>query len=98
MPRMVKFAERQECVRETWERDLEYKYIPPSQLSLYQIIENIVEELLPKKIENDFFNEFVDVKEVPYGECITDTDNRRSITELSRLQFERNYRPSNSLG
>ena len=98
MPRIVKFAEKAKCVKYTWERDLEYKYVPPSQLSLYQMIEDIIEEVLPKKIENDFFKEFVDVKEVPYGECITDPDNRRSITELSRLQFERNYRPSNPIG
>ena len=98
MPRMVKFSEKMECVKPTWEHDLNYKYVPPSKLNLYQMIEDIIDEILPEKVEDEFFKSFVDVKEVPYGECITDTDNRRSITELSRLQFERNYRPSNSIG
>ena len=49
------------------------------------MLSDIIDEILPEKVEDEFFKEFVDVKEVPYGECITDTDNRRSITELSRL-------------
>ena len=44
MPRMVKFSEKMECVKPTWEHDLDYKYVPPSKLNLYQIIEDIIDD------------------------------------------------------
>ena len=94
MPRIVKLVEKTQCVRyEMPKITLDYG----EQRKLYDMLSDIIDEILPEKVEDEFFKEFVNVKEVPYGECITDTDNRRSVTELSRLQFERNYRPSNSL-
>lgn len=47
-------------------------------LTLFTLIEDIIERTLPEALDKKWFNEFVDIKEVPYGKCNTDTDYRGS--------------------
>ena len=75
MPHIIKYSERLMCVRPTyldnWEEDLKYKYLRLAEEAymkgdkhtVFDLIESIVEDLIPK-VSNKFFNEFVDVKEV----------------------------------
>lgn len=89
MPHIVKYSERMRCVKPNittlWEEDLKYKYIQPIQevyvqddkRTVFDLIESIVEDLIPK-VSNEFFNEFVDIKEVPYGRYNSDSDYRGS--------------------
>ena len=90
MPHIVKYSERIQCVKPnisvtTWEDDLKYKYIRPLQEAyvkgnshtVFDLIESIIEDLIPKA-SNEFFNEFVDIKEVPYGRYNSDSDYRGS--------------------
>ena len=81
-----------------WSLDLQMKYLrplmdsldkeyttfhsPTTRQSLFDIIEQIIEETLPKTTDK-FFNEMIDIKEVPYGRHNSDTDYRGSGTELS---------------
>lgn len=87
MPHIVKYSERLMCVRpayfDNWEEDLKYKYLRPAEEAyvkgdkhtVFDLIESIVEDLIPK-VSNEFFNEFVDIKEVPYGRYNSDSDYR----------------------
>ena len=89
MPHIVKYSERMRCIKPNittlWEEDLKYKYIRPVQeayvqndkRTVFDLIESIVEDLVPK-VSNEFFNEFVDIKEVPYGRYNSDSDYRGS--------------------
>ena len=89
MPHIVKYSERMRCIKPNittlWEEDLKYKYIKPIQeayvqddkRTVFDLIESIVEDLIPKA-SNEFFNEFVDIKEVPYGRYNSDSDYRGS--------------------
>ena len=89
MPHIVKYSERMRCIKPNittlWEEDLTYKYIKPIQeayvqddkRTVFDLIESIVEDLIPK-VSNEFFNEFVDIKEVPYGRYNSDSDYRGS--------------------
>lgn len=89
MPHIVKYSERMRCIKPNittlWEEDLKYKYIKPIQeayvqddkRTVFDLIESIVEDLIPK-VSNEFFNEFVDIKEVPYGRYNSDSDYRGS--------------------
>ena len=89
MPHIVKYSERMRCIKPNittlWEEDLKYKYIRPVQeayvqdnkRTVFDLIESIVEDLIPK-VSNEFFNEFVDIKEVPYGRYNSDSDYRGS--------------------
>ena len=47
-------------------------------LTLFTLIEDIIERTLPEALDKKWFSEFVDIKEVPYGKCNTDTDYRGS--------------------
>ena len=83
---------------ELWSLDLERKYLRPlmdtykafstneynynARASLFDIIEQIVEDTLPKTT-SEFFDKMIDIKEVPYGRHNSDTDYRGSGTELS---------------
>ena len=42
--------------------------------SLFNMIEKVIEETLPQTM-NEYFDKFVDVKEVPYGTRNSDTNN-----------------------
>lgn len=79
-------------VEDIWKEDLDRKYtFGPSissnvyetkgrnlNLTLFNLIEDIIERTLPEALDKKWFNEFIDIKEVPYGKCNTDTDHRGS--------------------
>lgn len=46
--------------------------------SLFDLIEQIIDDTLPKMRDLEFFNGFVDIKEVPYGRYNSDSDYRGS--------------------
>ena len=89
MPHITKHSERLMCVRpayfDIWEADLKYKYLRPTEdanikydkTTIFNLVESIVEDLVPK-VNSEFFNKFVDVKEVPYGRYNSDSDYRGS--------------------
>lgn len=58
----------------------QYNY--DARKSLFDIIEQIIEDTLPKTT-SEFFDKMIDIKEVPYGRHNSDTDYRGSGTELS---------------
>ena len=58
------------------------KYNYNARASLFDIIEQIIEDTLPKTT-SEFFDKMIDIKEVPYGRHNSDTDYRGSGTELS---------------
>ena len=91
MPHIVDWKERRTLVKpkcQDWSMDLERKYMPIPVISterpwldarhptetLFQIIEDIIDRTLPQ-ITNEFFDQFVDVKEVPYGRHNSDTNH-----------------------
>ena len=89
MPHIVKYKEKLELgvikVEDIWKEDLDRKYkrVDPvqylqGQKNLFDLIEEIIERTLPKALNKKWFNEFVDIKEVPYGKCNTDTNYRGS--------------------
>lgn len=45
--------------------------------TLFDLISQIIDDTLPK-VSSEFFNEFVDIKEVPYGRYNSDSDYRGS--------------------
>ena len=57
----------------------QYNY--DARKSLFDIIEDIIEDTLPQTT-SEFFNQMTDIKEVPYGRHNSDTDHRGSGTEL----------------
>ena len=81
-----------------WSLDLQMKYLQPlmdnlnkeyttlhspnPRQTLFDIIEQIIEDTLPKTT-SEFFDKMIDIKEVPYGRHNSDTDYRGSGTELS---------------
>ena len=81
-----------------WSLDLQMKYLQPlmdnlnkeyttlhspdTRQTLFDIIEQIIEDTLPKTT-NEFFDKMIDIKEVPYGRHNSDTNYRGSGTELS---------------
>lgn len=94
MPRIVKWQEKCKLVKVepiSWEMDLERKYlrVPPGistdkfidmrrpRETLFQLIEDIIDQTLPQ-VQDKFFNQFVDIKEVSYGRYNSDTDHRGS--------------------
>lgn len=94
MPRIVKWQEKYQLVKiepVTWEMDLQWKYVkaPPSISSdqfidmrcpretLFNVIERIIDETLPQ-VQNELFDRFVDIKEVPYGRYNSDTNHQGS--------------------
>ncbi len=64
---------------ETWKNDLK-----SNKCTIFNILTEIIEKTLPET-EEQFFQRFVEIKEVPYGECNTNSDYRRSGTEFSGL-------------
>lgn len=58
----------------------QYNY--DARKSLFDIIEDIIEDTLPE-VTSEFFDKMIDIKEVPYGRHNSDTDHRGSGTELS---------------
>lgn len=91
MPHIVDWRERRTLVKpkcQDWSIDLERKYKPIPAISterpwfdarhstetLFQIIEDIIDRTLPQ-ITNEFFDQFIDVKEVPYGRHNSDTNH-----------------------
>lgn len=94
MPHIVDWRERRTLVKpkeQDWSMDLRRKYIPIPATSterpwldaryptetLFQIIEDIIDRTLPQ-VTNEFFDQFVDVKEVPYGRHNSDTNYQGS--------------------
>ena len=83
MPHIVKYTERIKCVKPNldtlWQEDLERKYVRTceTKTDLFSLIEEIIDNTLPKA-SNEFFNRFVDIKEVPYGRYNSDSDYRGS--------------------
>lgn len=81
-----------------WSLDLQMKYLrplmdnlnkeyttlhsPTTRQTLFDIIEYIIEDTLPKTT-SEFFDKMIDIKEVPYGRHNSDTDYWGSGTELS---------------
>ena len=72
MPHIVKFKEKvryapQSVLPEaTWLEDYNKLYKPVKDISIYSIIEDTINDILPERI-NKFFDQFVEIKEVPYG-------------------------------
>ena len=72
MPHIVKFKEkvryapRSVLPQTTWLEDYNRLYKPVKDVSIYSIIEDIINDVLPKTTDK-FFNQFVEIKEVPYG-------------------------------
>lgn len=72
MPHIVKFKEkiqyapRSVLPKATWLEDYNRLYKPVKDISVYSIIEDIINDVLPKTTDK-FFNQFVEIKEVPYG-------------------------------
>ena len=56
--------------------DTDYGY--EEKKTLFDLIEQIIDDTLPKMRDLEFFNEFVDIKEVPYGRYNSDSDYRGS--------------------
>ena len=52
-------------------------YTSENKQTLFDLISQIIDDTLPK-ISDEFFNEFVDIKEVPYGRYNSDSDYRGS--------------------
>lgn len=52
-------------------------YTSENKQTLFDLISQIIDDTLPK-VSNEFFNEFVDIKEVPYGRYNSDSDHRGS--------------------
>ena len=94
MPHIVDWKERRTLVKpkcQDWSIDLERKYMPIPAIStekpwldaryptenLLKIIEDIIDRTLPQTM-NEFFDQFVDIKEVPYGRHNSDTNHRGS--------------------
>ena len=50
-------------------------------VKLYDLIDEIIENYLPT-INDEYFDKFVDIKEVPYGRHNSDPDYRGSGTKL----------------
>ena len=48
---------------------------------LFDIISNIIEELIPKKCNEEFFGQFVDVKDVNFGDKLCETVVRGQLNE-----------------
>lgn len=76
MPHIVKYAERIKCVKPSvdkiWQKDLVRKYIRcESKTDLFSLIEEVIDNTLPK-MNSEFFNEFVDIREVPRGRYNSD--------------------------
>ena len=69
MPRMVKWKEKKQCVKpqfcSTWEEERKYQYLiqycQEEKHGIYEIFEEMINELFPKK-ESSWFDEFVEVK------------------------------------
>lgn len=72
MPHIVKFKEKvryapQSVLPEvTWLEDYNKLYKPVKDISIYSVIEDMVNDILPKRI-NKFFDQLIEIKEVPYG-------------------------------
>ena len=91
MPHITKWSEKCQLVKpkyDNWSMDLERKYSFPPDFSsnkysynargiLSEIIDKIFEEAFPQ-IQDKFFDQFVDIKEVPYGRHNSDTDYQGS--------------------
>ena len=52
-------------------------YTTENKQTLFDLISQIIDDTLPK-VSSEFFNEFVDIKEVPYGRYNSDSDYRGS--------------------
>lgn len=52
-------------------------YTSENKQTLFDLISQIIDDTLPK-VSSEFFNEFVDIKEVPYGRYNSDSDYRGS--------------------
>lgn len=50
-------------------------------VKLYDLIDEIIENYLPT-VNDEYFDKFVDIKEVPYGRHNSDPDHRGSGTKL----------------
>ena len=53
-------------------------YTSENKQTLFDLISQIIDDTLPKMQDLEFFNEFVDIKEVPYGRYNSDSDYRGS--------------------
>lgn len=81
MPHITKFQEKRQCVKtlyNDWSINRERINNYNARKNLFDIIEQIIDETLPKLKDLEFFNEFVDIKEVPYGRYNSDSDYRGS--------------------
>ncbi len=52
-----------------------------NSVKIYDLIEEIINNYIPT-INNEYFDKFVDIKEVPYGRHNSDPDYRGSGTKL----------------
>ena len=77
MPRIAKWREKYECVKYLAPRPVKFYFEDGvNELkthTIYELIEETFESLLPK-----YYESFVDVKEVPYGRYNSDSDYRGS--------------------
>lgn len=79
MPHITKYAEKIRCVKPNFNTVLQRDLIRTceTKTDLFSLIEEIIDNTLPK-VSSEFFNEFVEIKEVPYGRYNSDSDYRGS--------------------
>lgn len=79
MPRIVKWSEKQRCIKpkymDLWTEDYKYKYVRPvaekavaaykagNKITVFQLIEEIIDSTLPG-LTDEWFNKFVEVKKL----------------------------------
>lgn len=80
MPHITKYSEKMQCLKKPRtlaipsfmcdrlkELTQQYSYMtPPDKCTIFNLIEEVIENTMKSnRINGDFFNKFVDVKEVP---------------------------------
>lgn len=81
MPHTTKYSEKMLCIKppvSLWDEDLKLKYLRSRDNGTsisFQLIDKIVQEAFPN-ITDEYFDKFVEIKEVPYGRYNSDPNHR----------------------
>lgn len=79
---MPHLANSEEKISMILEKHLQEKrFLDISSVKIYDLIEEIIDKYIPI-VNNEYFDKFVDIKEVPYGRHNSDPDYRGSGTKL----------------
>ena len=97
MPRIAKWAERQQCVilKETKYvkaikvpdsykdiaaayKDVKYSDLQNLESIMFNKLEEMINAAIKEAMKPEWFDQFIDVKEVPYGRYNSDSDYRGS--------------------